>query len=203
MAGLRLRLTIYDSEPKLPYQSTGGDSLLTAQLWVGGVTDRKTRTMTAAPRRWLLVVEARGALPFVPADGAELFEWDLEQIYPGGQQSPENAGGVIISAMDIDPQAEEEFNDWYNTEHMPVLSNLPGVLAARRFRAHQGKPSYIALYHVSDLSIYAEPSWSAVNETAWTERMRRYQHNRTYFMFSRTVNRTQEPRLAGASGLSR
>jgi hypothetical protein len=202
MATLQLRLTVHDSEPTLPHQSKSGDDLLTAQLWVGGVTDRKTRTMAAEPRRWLLV-EAGGALPAVPADGTELFEWDLEQIYPGGQPSPENASGVIISAMDIDPQAEEEFNDWYNTEHMPVLSNLPGVLTARRFRAHQRQPSYIALYHVSDLSIYAEPSWTAVNETAWTKRMRRYQHNRTYFMFSRTVRSDREARSAGASGLSR
>jgi hypothetical protein len=203
MATLWLRLTIYGSEPKLLHQSKHGNGLLATQLWVGGVTDRKTRTMTAEPRRWLLLVEARGAIPAVSAHDAELFEWDLEQIYPGDQPSPEDAGGVIISAMDIDPQAEEEFNDWYNTEHMPVLSNLPGVLTARRFRAYQGKPSYIALYHVSDLSIYAEPSWTAVNETAWTKRMRRYQHNRTYFMFSRTVRSDREARLAGASGLSR
>jgi hypothetical protein len=67
------------------------------------------------------------------------------------------------------------------------LSNLSGMVTARRFKAHHGRPSYIALYHVSDLSIYAKPSWTAVNETAWTKRMRRYQHNRTYFMFVRAA----------------
>jgi hypothetical protein len=187
MASLRLRLTIYDKDPKLSHQSSTGHDLLTTQLWLGGVTNRETRTMTQVPQRWLLLIEARSALPVGPAQSAELFEWDLEQIYPGDQQSPENAAGVIISAMDIDPRAEEEFNDWYNTEHMPVLSNLPGVLTARRFRAHHGKPIYIALYHVSDLSIYSKPSWTAVNDTAWTQRMRRHQYNRTYFMFSRAV----------------
>jgi hypothetical protein len=131
-----------------------------------------------------LLVEAASVLPVLPTDGF-LLQWDLEQIYPGDRPSPANAGGVIISAMDIDAAAEEEFNDWYNTEHMPVLSKLPGMLTARRFKAHLGQPSYIALYHVSDLSIYAKPTWTAVNETAWTKRMRRFQRNRTYFMFVR------------------
>ena len=193
MATIRLKLTIYDGEPKLP-QARNGEDLLAVQLWGGGVTDRKTRTMATDPRRWLLLVEARGAISIMTDQRTQLFAWDLEQIYPGGQQSPENAGGVIISAMNIDPCAEEEFNDWYNTEHMPVLSKLPGMLTARRFKALEGKPDYIALYHVSDLSIYAKPSWTAVNETAWTKRMRRYQHNRTYFMFNRTMDATEGAR---------
>ena len=137
MPGLRLGLTIYECDPKLSRHAMTRSDLLTVQLWIGGVTNRKTRTM-----------------------------------------------------MDVDACAEEEFNDWYNTEHMPVLSNLPGMLTARRFRAHHGRPSYIALYHVSDLSIYAKSSWTAVNKTPWTKRMRRYQHNRTYFMFVRTANST-------------
>jgi hypothetical protein len=174
MTGLRLGLTIYESDPKLSPQATAGSDLVTRQLWIGGATNRKTRTMM---------------LPVVRCDSVDLFNWDLDQIYPGDHRSPENAAGVIISSMDIDTCAEEEFNDWYNTEHMPVLSNLPGMLAARRFRAHYGEPSYVALYHVSDLSIYAKPSWTVVNETPWTKRMRRYQHNRTYFMFVRPPGR--------------
>jgi hypothetical protein len=189
MTGLRLGLTIYESDPELSPQATAGSDLLTRQLWVGGATNRKTRTMIEEPRRWLLLTEATDVLPVARCDSVGLFNWRLDQIYPGDHRSPENAAGLIISSMDIDACAEEEFNDWYNTEHMPVLSILPGVLAARRFKARYGKPSYVALYHVSDLSIYAKPSWTAVNETAWTKRMRRYQRNRTYFMFVRPLDR--------------
>jgi hypothetical protein len=188
MSGLRLGLTIYESDPEPSRQAASGSDLLTRQLWIGAATNRKTRTMMEQPRRWLSLVEPIGRLPHI-RDGV-LHHWDLEQIFPGDHPSPPNAGGLIISAMDVDACAEEEFNDWYNTEHMPVLSTLPGMLAARRFRAHHGRPSYIALYHVSELSIYAKPSWTAVNETAWTKRMRRYQHNRTYFMFARAEKAT-------------
>jgi hypothetical protein len=83
MPGLRLGLTIYESDPKLSGQARTGSDLLTSQLWIGGVTNRKTRTMTEEPRRWLLLLEAASALPvIVPTDGV-LLQWDLEQIYPG------------------------------------------------------------------------------------------------------------------------
>src|SRR5438067_12027226 len=102
MPGLRLGLTIYESYPKLSRPAMTRSDLLTIQLWIGGVTDRKTRTMIEEPRRWLLLVEATDVLPAVRTDGVELCQWDLEQIYPGDHPSPENAVGLIISAMDVD-----------------------------------------------------------------------------------------------------
>jgi hypothetical protein len=183
MPGLGLQLTISESVPKLSHQATTESKLLTRQSWIGGVTDRKTRTMIAEPRRWLVLIETVSTLTEAPPAGGERFRWDLEQINPGDCPSPDNAGGLILSSMDIDGGVEEEFNDWYNTEHMPVLAKLPGMLAARRFRAHHGSPGYVALYHVTDITIYAKRSWYSVNETPWTQRMRRFQRNRTYFMF--------------------
>ena len=35
----------------------------------------------------------------------------------------------------IDPKYEEEFNAWYNTEHLPELLALPGFLDAARYVA--------------------------------------------------------------------
>jgi hypothetical protein len=105
MPGLRLGLTIYESDPERSCQATTGSDLLASQLWIGGATNRKTRTMIAEPRRWLLLVETTGVRPVVPADGV-LHQWDLEQIYPGDRASPENASGVIISAMDVEACAE-------------------------------------------------------------------------------------------------
>ena len=120
-----------------------------------------------------------------------LLSWDLEQILPGDRVSPARAGGVILVSMDIDPDREAEFNDWYNTEHIPCLSRIPGVLAARRFRAvedsRRGVPAYVALYHVESTGIYATRTWVVANETPWMLRMRRFQRNRTYFMFPTRV----------------
>ena len=55
--------------------------------------------------------------------------------------------GVLLVYMDLmDPKYEEEFNAWYNTEHLPELLALPGVLDAARYVATKGGPKYLAAY---------------------------------------------------------
>jgi hypothetical protein len=160
---------------------------LTRQVWQGGATDRTTRTMIASPPRWLVLADHTGTTPALTA-AAPLLGWELEQILPGGAVSAADAGGVILVSMDVDPDHEDEFNDWYNTEHIPHFSRVPGVIAARRFRALSGSPAYVALYHVANTDVYATPEWMAANETPWILRMRRYQRNRTYFMFRTRIS---------------
>ncbi len=170
-------LRIFDHEPACPSE---------AQLWKGGATDLTTRTMIADPPRWLLLADrADAAAP--PRERAPLLRWDLEQINPGTMPSPGHAGGVILVSMNVDPSREAEFNDWYDMEHIPHFNRLPGVIAARRFRAIAGNPRYVALYHVETTDIYATPGWMAANETPWILRMRRFQRDRTYFMFRHRI----------------
>jgi hypothetical protein len=182
----RLTLRILDHEP--PTASPHGS--LTRQVWKGGATDLSTRSVIADPPRWLELADHGDSLP--PSAAANtLPSWDLRQIQPGHALSVTNAGGVILVSMDIDPDREAEFNDWYNTEHIPRLSAIPGVLAARRFHAIEGTkpgaPAYVALYHVRNTDIYATRTWMAANETPWMLRMRRFQRNRTYFTFPTRV----------------
>ena len=155
-----------------------------AQVWKGGATDLGPRTMIPAPPRWLgLADDARDPGP----EPAPLLHWDMEQITPGDRASPDTGGGVILVSMNVDPAHEDEFNDWYDTEHIPHFNRLPGVIAARRFRAIRGDPRYVALYHVQTTDIYATPAWMAANETPWILRMRRFQRDRTYFMFRQRI----------------
>jgi hypothetical protein len=168
---LCLSLRIFDHEPV--HQSG-------AQLWKGGATDLTTRTMIADPPRWLSIADD---VATEPPERLPLLLWAAEQINPGQLRSPETAGGVILVSMNVDPAHEDEFNDWYNMEHIPHFNRLAGVIAARRFRAIEGNPHYVALYHVEDTAIYATPGWMAANETPWILRMRRFQRDRIYFMF--------------------
>jgi hypothetical protein len=168
-----LTLRVFDHEPA----HTGG------QIWRGGATDLSTRRMIADPPRWLQVADV--ALP--PAERAPLLGWEMEQINPGTADAPVGAGGVILVSMTPDPEREEEFNDWYNMEHIPFFCRLPGVIAARRFRAISGAPKYVALYHVETVDIYATRAWMVINETPWILRMRRFQRDRTYYLFDRCV----------------
>jgi hypothetical protein len=142
--------------------------------------------MIADPPRWLLLSDQVADQPASQTD-VSLLAWDLMQMPPGRRLSPADAGGVILVSMDVDPDRDQEFNDWYDTEHIPHLSAVPGVIAARRFRAVRGTPAYVALYHVETTDIYATRTWVAANETPWMLRMRRFQRNRTYFMFPSRV----------------
>jgi hypothetical protein len=180
---LLLALRILDHEPSV--EAADG-----RQVWKGGATDLSTREVIAEPPRWLVLDEHEAGR--MPVDtGVSLLSWDLEQIVPGRSLSPTGAGGVVLVSMDVDPERDAEFNDWYNTEHIPHLSGVPGVVAARRFRAvggsQPGVPAYVALYHVESTSVYAARTWVIANETPWMLRMRRFQRNRTYFMFPTRV----------------
>jgi hypothetical protein len=43
--------------------------------------------------------------------------------------------GIFLVYVDIDAQHDKEFNEWYNTEHLPELLAVPGILAAARYEA--------------------------------------------------------------------
>ncbi|MGH7061185.1 MAG: hypothetical protein ACREFH_12415, partial [Stellaceae bacterium] len=78
-----------------------------------------------------------------------LLRCEGEQILPGALDAPENAGGLLLNAMSVAPEHEAEFNEWYDTEHVPALAAVPGTLCARRYRAHNpGGQRYVALYHL-------------------------------------------------------
>ncbi|HEY1932733.1 MAG TPA: hypothetical protein VGG99_12025 [Acetobacteraceae bacterium] len=178
---MRLSLQILDRAPGASVAATP-----TRQVWLGGATDLTTRRMIAEPRHWLVLAD-HDSDHTAATEATPLLAWELQQIVPGDQVSPSHAGGVILVSMDVDPAHEDEFNDWYNMEHIPHFSRVPGVIAARRFRALCGAPRYVALYHVEDTGVYATPAWMAANETPWILRMRRFQRNRTYFMFRTPV----------------
>src|SRR5438270_263504 len=73
-----------------------------------------------------------------------------DQILPGDQVAPEGAGGLLLVGMTPAPAVETAFNAWYDTEHVPALARVPGVVCARRFRnPASGGPKYVALYHLA------------------------------------------------------
>ncbi|MGH7332244.1 MAG: hypothetical protein ACREKS_05730 [Candidatus Rokuibacteriota bacterium] len=57
--------------------------------------------------------------------------------------------GLLLVFTDIDPQYEEEFNAWYNTEQLGSLLTLPGFLDAARYVAVKGGPKYLAAYELA------------------------------------------------------
>jgi hypothetical protein len=103
-----------------------------------------------------------------------IMRFEGEQLVPGDQTAAPGAGALLVASMNIDPTVEDEFTDWYNSEHLPQLAAVPGVLSARRFRATDtaSERRYLALYHLRDAGVSRSDAWSQAANTPWTERMR-------------------------------
>lgn len=76
--------------------------------------------------------------------------------------------------MDIDPEHEEDFNRWYDEEHVPERKAIPGFLTARRYRAVEGGPKYLAIYEMDSPEVLDSEAYRFVSEegrSEWTARV--------------------------------
>jgi hypothetical protein len=96
-----------------------------------------------------------------------------EQLRPGDALAPVGqAAAVLLISMNVAPEAEAEFNEWYNTEHIPALGGVPGVLCARRYRGQGATQRYAAIYHFANPDVPGGAAWKSAANTPWTEKMR-------------------------------
>lgn len=54
---------------------------------------------------------------------------------------------ILFSEMIPEPEWEERFNHWYDTEHVPVRMVLPGFRVTRRYK-EMGKMKYLVIYEM-------------------------------------------------------
>ena len=89
--------------------------------------------------------------------------------------APRRQPGVMIAMFDIPEALDDEFNAWYDEEHIPEkVGRVPGFLRARRYKALDGRPSYLAVYELEDISVVEDPTYLANYRSATntTERMK-------------------------------
>ncbi len=103
-----------------------------------------------------------------------LLRFEGTQISPGGARAPEGAGALLLNAMNVAPEAEADFNAWYDEEHLPALAAVPGTRAARRYRSGEagGSHRYLAIYHLEAPEVTRSAAWKAAVDTPWSARMR-------------------------------
>jgi hypothetical protein len=80
---------------------------------------------------------------------------------------------VLLVRLEIDPDHDAEFNDWYNTDHLPALTSVSGVYGGRRYRATAGSPTYLAVYELANADVPKSDAWRKAADSPWTLRMRR------------------------------
>lgn len=96
------------------------------------------------------------------------------------------ATGLITVRLDVAAEHDDEFNDWYNLEHVPQLTALPGFVRTRRYCCDTADIRYLAWYETTDEHVEAGPHFRNIvaNPTPWSLRMRKlYGDNRERMNF--------------------
>ena len=105
---------------------------------------------------------------------------------------------IFIASMDVTPEKEALFNELYDTEHVPLLLKVPGVLSAirvtteplsmfvageRKTLVAQGEPRYSAIYELESADVLVSDAWAkAVDQGRWPIEVRPYVSNRQHVL---------------------
>lgn len=84
---------------------------------------------------------------------------------------------LYIVHTDIPDDIVDEYNEWYDQEHLPRLVTVPGVIRARRYTAVAGNPRYLTAYELTDKDAFESPEGLKARKTPWTAKMRSLFHN--------------------------
>ena len=104
-------------------------------------------------------------------------------------------------AMDVEPDKEALFNEVYDTEHVPILKTVPGVIAVGRFKPEpltmiiggerrtivvEAEPKYSALYEIESPEVLTSDAWAkAVDRGRWPGQVRPFTRNRRHLLYRR------------------
>jgi len=89
-----------------------------------------------------------------------------------GDTSAVDTPWVYLVHTDIPDDVVDEYNAWYDNEHLPRLVTVPGVVRARRYVAVEGGPKYLTAYQLTDRDAFESPAGLQARKTPWTARMR-------------------------------
>ena len=109
---------------------------------------------------------------------------------------------LFIASMDVDASKESLFNEVYNTEHCPLLSQVPGVISIARFETQrltmimggesrtivmENEPKHHALYELENPEVLTSQEWGeAVDSGRWPEQVRPFTGNRRHTLLRLT-----------------
>jgi len=108
---------------------------------------------------------------------------------------------LFSAAMDVTTDRETLFHEVYDTEHVPLILTVPGVVAAARFETRpltmmlggerrtmdpQGAPRFHALYELESPDVLLTDAWAAaVEQGRWPSQVRPHTSNRRHLLLKR------------------
>ena len=111
---------------------------------------------------------------------------------------PAKAKYILIASMDVEAGKDAIFNEVYDTEHIPLILKVPGVISARRCQTvslvmiiggertalvAEGEPRYSAIYELESAEVLVSDAWAkAVDAGRWPGEVRPYTRNRRHVL---------------------
>ena len=105
---------------------------------------------------------------------------------------------IFIASMDVDDDKEDLFNEVYDTEPIPLILEVPGVVSAKRYRSEpltmmmggekktivaEGAPSHSAVYELESADVLTSDAWdAAVDAGRWPGEVRPFTRNRRHVL---------------------
>lgn len=85
--------------------------------------------------------------------------------------------GLLLVMMEPSSTVEEEFNEWYDTEHVPTRLSVHGFLSSERYIVQEGYPKYLALFDLESPGVLKSDEYirvSGAHPSPWSRRMFRH-----------------------------
>jgi hypothetical protein len=108
---------------------------------------------------------------------------------------------LFSAAMDVTADREKLFHEVYDTEHVPLILTVPGVVSAARYETRpltmilggerrtmdpQGAPRFHALYELESPDVLLSEAWAkAVEQGRWPTQVRPHTTNRRHLLMQR------------------
>jgi hypothetical protein len=89
------------------------------------------------------------------------------------------ANGILLPVIDFTGMAEDEFNDWYDLEHIPERLRVPGVVGCERWIGTENQKVSVVTYELENVDVLKSEAYNAVgnhggggdNLSVWSRRV--------------------------------
>jgi hypothetical protein len=111
----------------------------------------------------------------------------VRTLAPPAASAGEVAPYHYVVETDVEPGKEDDFNAWYDQEHLPGLAAVPGTVRAARYvdADATASPRSYACYDLLSPATLESAPWLAVRGTPWSARVRPTFRNTRRTMFVR------------------
>jgi hypothetical protein len=79
--------------------------------------------------------------------------------------------GILISSMEVLPEEEADFNEWFDREHLAERVAIPGFIEARRYESIGAPTRYLQIYNTTEFEVLDGAAYRAAltSQTEWSK----------------------------------